>query len=558
MRFITLICSSLLTIVFGISNCTLEAATQLPAGFQEELEVYGLNLPTAAEYAPDGRLFILEKGGRIRIFKNGSLLKKPFLVLGVDSFIERGLLGIAFDPNFLKNHYIYIYRTTPGSDPKNQVERYTATGDVAQLTSRKVLVSGINSDAGFHNAGWLRFGPDGKLYISTGDGGVHQDYAQDHGSLNGKILRINPDGTIPDNPFVSVPGARGEVWAYGLRNPWRFAIHPVSGFLAIGDVGENAYEEMNAGVRGGNYGWPDVEGPTPGQQYLPPAYSYSHVAGGASIVAGVFYTGMRYPGKFQNQLFFTDYVQGFIKVLRFQPNGSATAENFATGLGSPVHMLLSPDGSLLYVSLNRGEIRRIRYVGGRNRPPVAEAHISRRAGPLPLAVRFASDGTFDPDGDALTYHWDFGDGFSAETPVAVHTYANAGVYYSVLTVRDNHGGFANSQSFRITAGNNAPEVRILQPVAGRTVRPGQTVNFAGRATDPEDGSVSPQNLLWTIKLYHNEHTHPFLNGVHGLTGSFTVPIEVHGEGNLFFRIQLRATDSAGLSNSAFVDVKLLP
>src|SRR3990172_453335 len=202
----------------------LFAATQLPLGFQEEVVTYGLRQPVCAEYAPDGRLFLLEKQGRIRIFKGGKLLSKPFLSIQVNGLYEGGLLGIAFDPNFTQNQYVYVYHTTADTNPENRVERYTANGDVAIGSSRLTLIRGIRSDTGIHNAGCLRFGPDGKLYVSTGDGGLNMNLAQDLSSLNGKILRINSDGSIPsDNPFLNRPAARPEIWCYGLRNPWRFA-----------------------------------------------------------------------------------------------------------------------------------------------------------------------------------------------------------------------------------------------------------------------------------------------------------------------------------------------
>ena len=200
-------------------------SADLLQGFQEDLLVYGLTHPVAAEFAPDGRLFILEKGGNIRIYKNGGLLTRPFLKLRVNDIFERGLLGLAIDPDFLNNHFIYIYRTTSPNSPKNRVERYTAKSDIGSISSRKVLITEIRSDNGQHNAGGLRFGPDRKLYISTGDGGIDQSTAQDLNGLNGKILRINSDGSIPsDNPFVGQAGIRPEIWCSGLRNPWRFGI----------------------------------------------------------------------------------------------------------------------------------------------------------------------------------------------------------------------------------------------------------------------------------------------------------------------------------------------
>jgi glucose/arabinose dehydrogenase len=542
------------SIVLFCSVCT--AAQPLP-GFQEDLVAYGLRLPVWAEYSPDGRLFILEKNGQARIVKDGKLLAQPFLKVTVNTLAERGLLGMAFDPAFLSNHFVYLYRTLDSPTPTNQVERYTANGDVALVSSRKILVSGIRADGMIHNAGCLRFGKDGKLYISVGESD-HRELAQDPGSLNGKILRINPDGTIPaDNPFVNQAGARHEVYCYGLRNPWRFAIHPNTGVMAIADVGEDSVEEINIGVPGGNYGWPQAEGPSTLPGLVNPIYSYTHDEGGAAVIAGFFYTASQFPAKFRDQLFFTDFARNFIKTLKLNPTGGAPlVQGFATAVDSPVHLAPAPDGSLLTVSIYTGEIRRIRYVGGSNRQPQIKVATSPTSGLSPLRVNFSSKGSYDPDGDVLNYLWDFGDGANSTQPNTSHTYVANGTYFAVLTIHDSHGAVSQSRAIRITVGDLPPTAKILSPPDGTVVHLGQTVTLKGTGIDPEEGPLPDDNLTWSIRLHHNDHFHPFSFGLHGRTVQFVASFPTDQTGAFSYQVQLRAVDSAGLAKAAIINLPI--
>ena len=536
------------------------ASAELPGGFEEELVVYRLNQPVAAEYSADGRLFIVEKQGRIRILKDGQLLTRPFLKLNVDSAYERGLLGMALDLNFPTDPFVYVYRTTAGSNPQNVVERYTASGDVAVLSSKLVLLDGIRSDTGVHNAGGLAFGPDGKLYISTGDGGLDPGLAQDLSSLNGKILRINPDGTVPtDNPFIGNPTARREIWCYGLRNPWRFAFDPMSALLFIGDVGGDKYEEINVGRPGANFGWPIVEGPSGSSQYSDPVYFYDHSGRSAAVVIGTFYSHDKFPSKYRKRLFFADYSRDYVRTIRMDASGRFLAvDDFGVNLNSPVHLLQDPDGSLLYLSLFAGEIRRIHYVGGRNRQPVAEAKASIRSGLAPLTVQFKASGSYDPDKDPLSYLWDFGDRTASSLPNVSHTYTKNGTYFALLSVRDSKGSLAQARSLKISVGNLAPVAEILSPANATVVRLGQTVSFSGKGRDREDGKIPPEQMFWSARLHHNDHSHPALGNYRGASGTLTIPSTLHAEGKLFFRLKLRVVDSGGLSGSQTVDLPLEP
>jgi glucose/arabinose dehydrogenase len=395
------------------------ALADVPAGFQDTTLASGLSEPAALAFAPDGRLFVVEKAGRLRIVKDGTLLATPFLdvpqvvepSVTFDDFSERGLLGVAFDPDFAENSFVYIYYSVckvPGAGTcqtaKNRVARITAgylgDPDLADPTSHTVLLDDIDSDAGNHNGGWLDFGPvDGKLYVAIGDGGADHTKSQNLGSLNGKILRLNRDGTVPlDNPFLGVPQARPEIYALGFRNPWRCRFHPDGRFFC-GDVGESTWEEIDVIVAGGNYGWPITEGdfdPATYPQFVRPIATYSHasVGGGAAITGGDFGSATNFPGDYQQSYFFGDYVVGFIRRVVLAPDGVTVAQpatDFATNLHGNTDLIAGPDGALYYPDITDGEVHRIALIG--STPPVARATATPSQGEPPLTVQFSSAGS---------------------------------------------------------------------------------------------------------------------------------------------------------------------
>src|SRR5688572_5993540 len=249
-----------------ITGGTAVAAT-LASGFSETLIAGGLRKPTAMAFAPDGRLFVCEQDGALRVIKNGALLAAPFASLTVNSVGERGLLGVAFDPGFESNRFVYVYYTATTPNVHNRVSRFTAIGDVAQ-GNETILMDLEPLGATNHNGGAIHFGVDGKLYIAVGENAVSSN-SQTLANRLGKILRINADGSIPaDNPFYNqASGVNRSIWALGLRNPFTFAVEPVSGSLHINDVGQSTWEEINLGVAGANYGWPATEGPTSNPAY---------------------------------------------------------------------------------------------------------------------------------------------------------------------------------------------------------------------------------------------------------------------------------------------------
>jgi glucose/arabinose dehydrogenase len=287
----------------------------------------------------------------------------------VDDIGERGLLGVTFDPRFETNRFVYVYYTANAPTIHNRVARFTANGDTAAPGSEQVIIDLPALGASNHNGGAIHFGPDGKLYIAVGDNADAQR-AQRLNTVFGKILRINRNGSIPsDNPFFGeLTGQRRAIWALGLRNPYTFAFRPGGTRMYINDVGQQTWEEINSGVAGGNYGWPDTEGPTSDPNFIEPLHAYRHGSSnstGCAITGGAFYRApeMPFPAGYHGDYFYADYCSGWIR--RYEPNLDRTLL-FATGIARPVDLLVSPDGSLYYLAhgtgASTGEVVRVRYV----------------------------------------------------------------------------------------------------------------------------------------------------------------------------------------------------
>ena len=356
----------LITLAAFMSLLGTASAATLPAGFSET-QISGLTKPTAMEFAPDGRLFVCLQTGQLRVIKNGVLLPTPFVSLTVDSNGERGLLGVAFDPNFAANNFVYVYYTVATTPRHNRVSRFTANGDVAVNGSEVVLLDLDNlSTATNHNGGAIHFGPDGKLYIAVGEN-ANGSNSQTLTNLLGKVLRINSDGSIPtDNPFFnSATGNNRAIWSLGLRNPFTFAFQPGTTRMFINDVGEVTWEEINDGVAGSNYGWPTTEGVTANPSFRSPLFVYGHGSSattGCAIAGGTFYNppNVQFPSNFLGKYFFADLCSGWIRV--FDP-AAGTAAGFATGINQPVDLKVSADGSLYYLSIGSASVFRVVFTG---------------------------------------------------------------------------------------------------------------------------------------------------------------------------------------------------
>ncbi|MGH2354679.1 MAG: PQQ-dependent sugar dehydrogenase, partial [Chloroflexota bacterium] len=482
-----------------------------------------------------------------------------------------------------------------------RLARYTAVGDTASPTSEVVILGSvvgsscnnfpegadcIPSDSPSHSVGNVKFAPDGSLFVTLGDGAHFNNVdnnalrTQNLDLLSGKVLRITPDGAgVPGNPFWTGEASanRSKVWAYGLRNPYRFNLRPGagSGLPYIGDVGWNRWEEINVAAAGVNLGWPCYEGNAIQSGYEPKSVCQALYAQGSSAVrfglvvwdhagtssaatGGAFYTGTAYPSPYQGAYFYGDYSRSWMRSLRVDASDNLIAGSdaqFATGADGPVDIEMGPDQNLYYLAINRNELRRIRYVSGSNTPPTADASANPTSGLAPLAVQFSSVGSNDPNGDPLDYTWNFGDGSATSAlPNPQHTYSANGPYTATLTVDDGRGG-TSDDSVTIVVGNEAPVVTITAPSASLTYKVGDVITFAGSATDAEDGTIGGAGLAWEVIIQHCPgglcHVHTLTTGS-GSGGSFTIPD--HGDES-YFEIRLTATDSAGLTDTTSVAIQ---
>jgi glucose/arabinose dehydrogenase len=326
--------------------------------------------------AGDPRLFVVEQPGRIRVVEDGRLLPTPFLDLTdrVRSGGERGLLSVAFHPDYARNGRLFVYYTDLDGDTR--VERYTVTDDPdrADPASAKPILS-VEQPYANHNGGLVVFGPDGKLYVGLGDGGSGGDpqgNGQDLGTLLGKILRIDVDAgdpyaVPPDNPFVGRAGARPEIWAYGLRNPWRFAFDRSAGLLYIADVGQNEWEEIDVAPadRGGlNYGWNTMEGShcfgsssCAREGLTAPVVEYPH-SEGCSVTGGHVYRGRRAPS-LAGRYVYGDYCQGWVRTLRRSASGDPERQTLALGDVGSILSFGEDSAGELYLLSSNGRVYRM-------------------------------------------------------------------------------------------------------------------------------------------------------------------------------------------------------
>src|SRR6185295_5647941 len=382
----------------------------------------------------------------------------------VSSSGERGLLGIAFDPNFNSNNYVYVYYTV-ASGAYSRISRVTANGDVALPGSEQVILNlDPLSDATNHNGGTMMFGPDGKLYVGVGEN-ANATNAQRTDTYLGKLLRINPDGSVPPgNPFASGEAQQQRIWAYGLRNPFTIAFQPGTGRLFINDVGSSEWEEINDATSGGkNFGWPQQEG-FGDNSFSDPLYAYNH-GSGCAITGGTFFNPSftNYPTSYIGRYFFIDYCGNWIDALSL--NGSAaTRSNFARSIaGSPVSLTTGTDGNLYFLSRDNNAVYKIVYSGG-NAAPIITSQ------PTSITVAQGNNAVFTvtATGTApLNYQWskngvEINGATSATYTISNASTANAGTY--AVVIGNSYGSVSSSDAtLTVTQPNQPPVATILSP-----------------------------------------------------------------------------------------------
>jgi glucose/arabinose dehydrogenase len=611
----------MLLTLLGVGQAPAVASPQvvsLPPGFTDSLVVSQLE-PTDLAFLPDGKLVVITKGGGVRVYGTSDSGQTytpltPGWAIHLGSRIcwqkERGLLGVAVDPNFAANRYLYFYYTydlhgqgsaCPYEDwdnplnPVNRVSRFTLGADhTIALNSEHVLLDNMESVTGNHNAGALEVGRDGYLYVTVGDNACYylsgvcspdNPTAREGHHLWGKVLRITLDGGIPPgNPHTGADSDRcnvtglttpgrwcQEVFALGLRNPFRMAMDPNAAGTRffINDVGQHAYEEIDEGQGGADYGWPCREGrhnlstisacsPLPGG-LVDPVYEYPHNTGCSSVTGGAFVPNGAWPADYDGEYLYADYMCG--KIFRL---AGGTATEFANGMGfsSAIALAFGPylGGQALYYATfaNGGEIRRIAYTAA----PMAAFSAQPSAGALPLNVAFDASGSQDPHDLALTYDWAFGDGGvlnGQTTPTTNYTYTASGVFTATLVVHNTDGQASVPAMHVIHAGSQPPQavINLTPPPEGYAV--GQVVSAGGSGTDPEDGTLPPAALSWSVRLFHvdevnpgNVHSHPHtaLNGSSTLTFTVPPPEDLYATALSYLEVKLTVTDSEGLTGEA--------
>jgi glucose/arabinose dehydrogenase len=546
-------------VLMGMIHFSLWAEGQTyPSGFSQATVATGISNPTVMAFAPDGRVFVAQQGGQLRVIKDDVLLPNPFVALTVNSSGERGLIGIALDPDFTNNHFIYLYYTVP-APLHNRISRFTAAGDVALAGSEVTVLDLDPLSATNHNGGALAFGPDGKLYVAIGDNATGSN-SQSLDTYHGKILRINSDGSVPaGNPFVGGSAQRQRVWAYGLRNPYTMGFQPATGKLFVNDVGQSSWEEINDATAGGlNFGWPAAEGFSANPSFTNPVYAYGRGSAdgvGCAITGGSFFnpSATNYPGSYYGKYFFLDYCSRWINFI--DPDQvPAVRAPFATNIsGAPVEIKVGTDGNLYYLSRSLGALVRITY--NNTTTPFITTHPGNQSIMEGLTAEFSVNAV---GSQPFTYQWqkdnqDINGAINQTLSILNVDTPDQGEYRVTVT---NAAGSAtsNAATLSVIPVNDFPIAEILTPVDSSNYSAGTTVTFSGTANDIEDGPLPPGAYAWRIHFHHDMHVHdqPDITGI--TNGTFDIPNQGETSDNVWYRIFLIVSDSEGLQDVDSVDL----
>jgi len=581
------------TLAVALTPSAAAAIPTIPSDLEAHTIASGLQAPTAVAFAPDGRAFIAEKQGTVKVVLPTEAPRARLLIDIADhvaTHVDRGLLGIAVDADFAHNGYLYLLYTydsdqTQTAAPKTNRLTRIKVGDGATVTEGERVLLGTSaltscpapgpttdclpSDGFSHSIGTVRAAPDGTLWVGVGDGVTPGSTsptimrALNPNVMSGAILHIGRDGRgVKGHPFcpktTDLTRSCTKVFSKGFRNPFRFSLLS-DGRVAVGDVGYNAWEEIDLIKGGRSYGWPcrEANHPTPGYATTPacravkassqtaPTFEYAHTKLGGAVMAGPLLSAA-WPERARGMLSVGDYAQGTISTLdTLRPVlGEAPLLN---NLDSFVDLTSAPNGGIAIVEagftasgLEPGRVWVLSPAGQSQRPwlkPSASVNGS--------TVNFDAHALdADTPANQLTWQWDFGDGSSSSDASPSHSFAAAGTYGVTVTVSD--GTESATEALPVTVGLAAPEVTISQPITDTKVVGGSTVQLRGSAT--VDGVPVPASgLMWTVLLHHHDHIH-YLTGFSGTSGSFVAPTD--HDADSWYDVKLKAVTSAGRIGSS--------
>jgi glucose/arabinose dehydrogenase len=567
----------------------------LASQFDTRTLASGFEKSISFDFLPSGRILVAEKGGRLYLVDSGD----KTLLLDISSQIvtdrERGLEGIEVASDFATSHRVYLlygYKANPlrptgpqalrlsyitlnpndtlanPASPLTVILGKDATGPCPPISNRRDCPASIGAT---HQGGTVLSAPDGSLFVGFGDSNLPDSpgpqvfRTYNPASTAGKILHIDANGNgLRGHPFCrknkDLTDTCTKIYAEGFRNPFRFTLTP-AGDPIVADVGWNEREEVDLVKKGKNYGWPCMEGTvrTPfyrdqrrcqalykKNRFSKPIYDYANNVkeGGAAAIMGPHYASGAYPGSVNNTFFFGDYASRFIKEARLsRKKGTFRGIRTVATDVFPVQFRLSPStGNVTYLDFINGTVNELVF-SPVNKGPKAQLNASPTSGAAPLVVGFSSAGTSDPNGDPLTYDWDFGDG-GPHSSLANPTHAYpAGTYTAKLKVTDSQGA-SDTKAIKIYSGNSAPTASIIAPTGNTLYRDGQPVTMQAVGNDAEDGPLPPGAFSWDVLLQHKRHKHT-LGSVTGNPAPFHAVTD--HDADSFYEITLTVTDSDGLS-----------
>ena len=597
---LTALAALVFLLIAGLTAGSLEAkpkkkkkkGTPLAKQFDVRPLASGFQRSISFDFLPNGKILVAEKKGLIYIVENGTNKLLLDLTSQVQNERERGLEGIAVASDFATSrrvYFVYTYRVNPlkasgpqalrlsyitlnpddtlanPASPETVVLGKDATRSCPAITNKRDCPASI---AATHQGGTVISAPDGTLWVGYGDSNLPQSPGNqvfrtfNPASTAGKILHIDANGNgLPGHPFCrktkDLTRTCTKVHARGFRNPFRFVLTP-GGRPLVADVGWNEREEINLVKAGRNYGWPCKERSIRSPFYREkarckklyekpkklsgPIYEYKNNVklGGAAVIMGPQHRSPAYPPGLRGAYFFGDYASRFIKEAVLRKGKLKGIRTVATGV-LPVQFRVAPTGNIAFIDFLGGTVNELVYAP--NKAPAAVASASPQAFCPPAAgtpVQFSSAGTSDPEGDALSYSWDFGDGAGSSTAAnPTYTYSGNGTYDATLRVSDG----ISTAIARVTvfAGDCPPSASVHAPTAGSEFRIGTPVPLRATGSDPDDG-LGPGSFKWDVTLVHKAHKHP-VDSLTGTSAEFE-PVADH-DADSYYEVTLSVSDPDG-------------